>query len=82
MRNVRKLRVNHGPARVKSQKELSHSRFVVSFDARERSLPEPLWQGFCWLRLFSQVSRGQASKRPEDLVGEIGEREEVVKSAE
>ena len=26
------------------EKELSHCRFVVSFDARERSVPEPLCQ--------------------------------------
>jgi hypothetical protein len=46
------------------QKELRHSRFVVSFDARERSFPEPLCQGFCWQRLFSSAfGRRQESSR-------------------
>ena len=56
-----KLRVNRGQARVKSQKVLPHSRFVVSFDARERSFPEILL-GSCFL-----------AGVPEGLVEGIGE---------
>jgi hypothetical protein len=60
------------------QKELRHSRFVVSFDARERSFPEPLSQKGCFLAavVFKRLL-GICFLRgvPADVVEWIGEGE-------
>jgi hypothetical protein len=45
-------------------KELSHSRFIVLFDARERSFPSRFVKGVFWQRLFSSpLGRSQESSR-------------------